>query len=116
MPERVPQPFLIGVYGIEVSEEMLRVLRESNAAGLYLLRRNVESTEQVRALISTLEQELGYRLLVAIDHEGGRVYRFTRGITFFPGNLALGKTSTRLLTRSDGRWDASSSAWGSTST
>lgn len=103
MAERVPQPFLTGIYGIEVTEEMVRLLRDSNAAGIYLLRRNIESTEQVRALVANLEQELGARLLVAVDHEGGRVYRFTRGITFFPGNLALGKTGTPALAYEVGR-------------
>ncbi len=103
MAERVPQPLLIGIYGIEVTEEMVRTLRDTNAAGVYLQRRNIESTDQVRALIANLEQELGYRLLVAVDHEGGRVYRFTRGVTFFPGNLALGKTATPALAYEVGR-------------
>lgn len=103
MADRVPQPFLIGVYGIEVTEEMVRVLRDSNAAGVYLLRRNIESTEQVRTLISNLEHELGYPLLVAVDHEGGQIYRFTRGVTFFPGNLALGRTATPALAYEVGR-------------
>ena len=103
MADRVPHPFLIGVYGIEVTEDMLRMLRESNAAGIYLLRRNIESTEQVRAFVSRLEEELEYRLLVAVDHEGGRVYRFTRGITFFPGNLALGRAATPAFAYEVGR-------------
>lgn len=103
MAERVPQPFLAGIYGIEVTEEMVRVLRDSNAAGICLLRRNIESTEQVRSLVANLEQELGYRLLVAVEHEGGRVYRFTRGITFFPGNCAIAKTGTPALAYEVGR-------------
>ena len=70
MADRVPQPFLLGIYGIEPSEETVRLLRESGAAGVYLQRRNVETVEQVRALVTTLETELGYPLLVAIDHEG----------------------------------------------
>jgi beta-N-acetylhexosaminidase len=97
MADRVPQPFLLGIYGIEPTEETVRLLRESGAAGIYLLRRNIETAEQVRTLIASLEAELGYRLLVAIDHEGGLVYRFTRGVTFFPGNAALGQTATPAL-------------------
>jgi beta-N-acetylhexosaminidase len=103
LTDRVPQPFLFGVYGIEPTEEMVRVLRDSGAAGIFLLRRNIETTEQVRMLVEALEEELGYPLLVAVEHEGGLVYRFTRGITFFPGNAALGKTGTPALAYEVGR-------------
>ncbi len=103
MAERIPQPFMLGVYGIEPTEEMIRLLRDSQAAGICLLRRNIETTEQVRALVDALEEELGYPLLVAVEHEGGLVYRFTRGVTFFPGNMALGKTGTPALAYEVGR-------------
>ncbi len=103
MPEALHQPFLFGIYGIDVSDETVRLLRETGAAGIYLMRRNIETTEQVRALVEGLESALGRRLLVAVEHEGGVVCSFTRGVTFFPGNAALARTETPSLAYDVGR-------------
>lgn len=99
MTEGVPEPFLIGVYGLDVTEEAVRILRDTQAAGIYLQRRNIDSPEQVRTLLSNLESEAGRRLLVAIRHEGGRMTPFTRGVTFFPGNPAIARTGSTALAR-----------------
>lgn len=96
-------PFLLGIYGIEPMQDCVRLLHETGAAGVYLLRRNVETPDQVRSLVEELQNQLGYRLLVAVEHEGGLVYRFVRGITFFPGNMALAKTGTPSLAYEVGR-------------
>lgn len=103
MPDRTVNPFLFGLYGIEPMEESVRILRESSAAGIYLLRRNIETSDQVRALVDELQSQLGYKLLVAIEQEGGLVSRFVRGVTFFPGNMALGRTGTPSLAYDVGR-------------
>ena len=55
-----------------------------------LFRSNFESPDQLRALVTGLEAAVGRRLLVATDHEGGRVIMLGRGVTIFPDNLAAG--------------------------
>jgi len=107
MAERLGLPFLFGFYGIEPIPETVRLLRETGACGVLLLRRNIETAEQVRALIESLEDAVGHRLLVAIDHEGGLITRFSRDITPFPGNMALGRTETPSLAYEVGRCMAS---------
>src|SRR5713226_7631982 len=53
-----------------------------------LYRRNFESPERLLRLLERLETALGRRLLVATDHEGGRVIMLGGGVTIFPDNLA----------------------------
>lgn len=94
LADRPIQPLLLGIYGIEVTDEMVRLFKETGAVGVCLQRRNIETLAQVRALVDELENRLGAGLLVAVEHEGGVVCRFARGVTFFPGSGALGRCAT----------------------
>src|SRR5260370_30025217 len=49
-----------------------------------------EAPEGVARLLAGLEDALGRRLVVATDHEGGRVIMLGREVTIFPDNLAAG--------------------------
>ena len=95
-------PFLFGFEGTRASRGVVRLLRETDAAGILLLARNITSPAQVRALVHGLEDALGRRLIVSIDHEGGWVLRFTHGVTFFPGNAALGRIGDPALAEQAG--------------
>jgi len=106
LAEREIQPLLLGIYGIEVTDDVVRLIKETGAVGICLQRRNIETLEQVRTLVDGLEDRVGSRLLVAVEHEGGVVYRFTRGITFFPGNAALGKSGTPSVAHEVGKFMA----------
>lgn len=97
MADRTGLPFMFGVYGIEPMPETIKLLKESGACGVLLLRRNIETGEQVRSLVRALEDAVGHPLLVAIEHEGGLVTRFARDVSPFPGGMALGRTDTPSL-------------------
>ncbi|MBM4286808.1 MAG: beta-N-acetylhexosaminidase [Deltaproteobacteria bacterium] len=90
LEEYVGQKLVIGVPGTRVTPEIVRHFQELHAGGLILYRINFDSPPQLQGLIAELEEALGRRLLVAVDHEGGRVIMFREGITVFPDNLALG--------------------------
>jgi len=81
---------MIGLRGPELSEADVRLFHDTRAAGLILYRRNFASPAGLATLLDTLEAALGRRLLVATDHEGGRIVMLGRGVTIFPDNLALG--------------------------
>jgi beta-N-acetylhexosaminidase len=83
-------PFLFGFYGSKASSDTVSLLKSTGACGVLLLPRNIETPAQTKALCAELTQRVGRELLFSIDHEGGWVLRFTNGITFFPGNAALG--------------------------
>ncbi|MBI2930482.1 MAG: glycoside hydrolase family 3 protein [Planctomycetes bacterium] len=82
--------FMLGIEGTGVDPAGLELLRQTGACGVLLLSRNIQTPEQVRALIDGYERALDRRLLWAMDHEGGWVTRFAQGLTPFPGNMALG--------------------------
>src|SRR5919109_3206091 len=86
----VGERLMIGLAGPTLRDADIRVFKDTRAAGLILYRRNFESPEQLLKLLDALESALGRRLLVATDHEGGRIVMLGPGVTIFPDNLALG--------------------------
>jgi beta-N-acetylhexosaminidase len=90
LTERIGKTLVFGIPGSRVTLRDVRLFRDTGAAGLILYRINYRSPDQVRRLVTELEEALGRRLLVTVDHEGGRVVMFGGGVTVFPDNLALG--------------------------
>ncbi len=90
LDELVGQKLVLGISEARVTPETIALFRKTHAGGLILFKRNFESAEGLRKLISDLETALGRRLLVMVDHEGGRVFHFREGATVFPDAQALG--------------------------
>ncbi len=97
---------VLGIAGTAVTPAIVQHFQELRAGGLILYRRNFLSPEQVRTLITDLEEALGRRLLVLVDHEGGRVIMFREGITVFPDNLAVGAAGNVAYARRQGEIEA----------
>lgn len=81
---------IIGLPGPEFDEEARALMDEIAPLGVILFRRNITSTEQLRRLIGKL-REGRPELLVAIDHEGGRVHRMSADFTHFPPSLVMAR-------------------------
>jgi beta-N-acetylhexosaminidase len=90
LEELVGRRLMIGLPGPEVSEGDLRLFEDTQAGGLILYRRNFETPTGLVRLVTGLESALGRRLLIATDHEGGRIIMLGSGVTIFPDNLAAG--------------------------
>ncbi|MDD5657203.1 MAG: beta-N-acetylhexosaminidase [Elusimicrobia bacterium] len=95
--------FMFGIYGKRPNRETIRLLRQTGAASILLLARNIDDPRQLRALTRGLVQAVGRPLLFAVDHEGGWVLRFRGGLTAFPGNAALGRVADPALAYATGR-------------
>jgi beta-N-acetylhexosaminidase len=68
--------FVCGCSGVALTLEERDFLRQSEPFGLILFQRNVESPDQVRALIDSFRECLGEaNAAVLVDQEGGRVQR-----------------------------------------
>jgi beta-N-acetylhexosaminidase len=106
LAELVGQRLVIGIPGTRLTPEIVRHFQELQAGGLILYRRNFESPWQVKKLIADLEAALGRKLLVTVDHEGGRVIMFRDGITVFPDNLAVGMAGNLDYARKQGDIEA----------
>lgn len=95
--------FMFGIYGKRPTRETVRLLKSTNACGVLLLARNIDTPAQTLALTSELVQRVGRPLLFSIDHECGWVLRFKNGVTAFPGNAALGRARDPKLAYAVGR-------------
>ena len=106
LEELVGQRLAFGLPGPQLRDRDVRLFSETHAGGLILYRRNFESAARLVGLITELEESLGRRLLIATDHEGGRVVMFREGVTIFPDNLTVGMTGDPLFARRQGQIEA----------
>ncbi|MDN3920916.1 beta-N-acetylhexosaminidase [Roseateles violae] len=84
-------PLLLDVAGLELSAAERRRLAHPRVGGLILFARNFESRAQLTALTAEAKS-IRPDLLIAVDHEGGRVQRFrSDGFTQLPSMRALGE-------------------------
>lgn len=106
LADLIGQKLVLGIPGTRLTPEIVQHFQELRAGGLILYRRNFISPSQVRTLITDLEEALGRRLLVLVDHEGGRVIMFGEGVTIFPDNLAVGTAGQVEYARQQGEIEA----------
>lgn len=77
-------PIMLDLDSTEVSPEEREILKNPLVGGVILFSRNFSSVEQLIQLVKEIHQVRSPRLLVAVDHEGGRVQRFRDGFTSLP--------------------------------
>lgn len=77
-------PIMLDLDSIEMSPEEREILQNPLVGGVILFTRNFSSVEQLVHLVNEIHQVRKPRLLIAVDHEGGRVQRFRDGFTSLP--------------------------------
>jgi beta-N-acetylhexosaminidase len=82
---------MIDIAGTELTAEDRDVLSHPLVGSVVLFTRNYRSREQVAALTDSIRAVRTPSLLVAVDHEGGRVQRFRQQFTRLPAARALGR-------------------------
>ena len=88
-------PVMCDVAGTELTERERARLRHALVGGLILFARNFTDSAQLRALTNAIRAERA-DVLIAVDHEGGRVQRFRgEGFTTLPPMRALGELAAR---------------------
>lgn len=92
--ELVGATVVVGLPGLTVTAEQADHLRAIHAGGFIAFERNFQSPEQFKQLLADLATALNRELLVMVDHEGGRIIRFSNGVTAFPEPLTLGRDAT----------------------
>ena len=84
-------PVVVDVAGLELTAADRERLLHPLVGGVILFARNFESKEQVARLCREIRKLRKPRLLVCVDHEGGRVQRFREGFTAIPPMRSLGE-------------------------
>ena len=83
-------PLMIDVAGTTLTSADQDLLAHPLVGGVILFSRNYENPEQIRKLVSSIHAVRSPALLVAVDHEGGRVQRFREGLTHLPPVHVIG--------------------------
>ena len=82
---------MLDVVGTELTADDIKRLQHPLVGGVILFARNFVDNKQLLALTASIHGLRSPPLLIAVDHEGGRVQRFREGFTKIPPMREFGK-------------------------
>jgi beta-N-acetylhexosaminidase len=105
--QKIAQMIMVGVTGLELSQEEQALFRDYPFGGFILFKHNRSEPLQILSLCRSLwESAPDEAPFIAIDEEGGRVHRLPQPFTHFPAAALLGRTRDPDLVYRGGRASA----------
>lgn len=77
-------PLMLDLEGLTLNSREMDLLKNPMIGGLILFSRNYASVNQVADLCMAVREETAGDIIIAVDHEGGRVQRFREGFSVVP--------------------------------
>lgn len=107
LEEKIGQMIMTGVPGDRMGVVAQRLVSEYHIGSVVYFAENTTTAEGTRDLSQALQAVAissghGIPLIIAIDHEGGLVYRFRGDLTHFPNLMTLGAAGSPELARGAG--------------
>ena len=84
-------PIMLDITGTELTIDDKKRLQHPMTGGVILFTRNYSSLKQLADLTTEIHALRTPPLLIAVDHEGGRIQRFRKDFTRLPAMRELGK-------------------------
>jgi beta-N-acetylhexosaminidase len=84
----------IDIAGLTLTSEEASLLQHSEVGGVLLFSRNYQDKNQLLNLTRHIRCAADRQILIAVDHEGGRVWRFKEGFTHLPPAQDFGRLYT----------------------
>lgn len=99
-------PLMLDLEGLEITAAEKDMLQNPLLGGIIFFSRNYASPQQIAELSQAVRETAGEEVLIAVDHEGGRVQRFREGFTAVPPMATILAESNNLdeAKRSAYRW------------
>lgn len=99
LEEKIGQMIMVGFEDQSLTSELESHLNRFHIGNVIYLGRNISNNVQLWAFNRDLQRMAARRrvpigMLTSIDQEGGIVARLLRGVSVFPGNMALGATGS----------------------
>ena len=83
-------PLVIDIEGYQLTDADVQRIKHPLVGMVILFTRNYQNREQLKSLCDSIHS-LKPDVLIAVDHEGGRVQRFREGFTQIPPMASLGE-------------------------
>lgn len=92
--QKLSQLFMTGIPGVEINDQLAAFMRDYQPGAILYFKHNFETPSLLTEFSNELQdlsiKATGLPLVIAVDHEGGKVNRFGKPFTQFPEAALLG--------------------------